>query len=48
MCEPMPVYSTMSDQEVADIIAYLRSLPAVSREIEESSCPSQTGDPHDA
>jgi hypothetical protein len=47
MCEPMPVYSTMSDQEVADIIAYLRSLPPVSRQIEDSSCPSQIGDPHD-
>src|SRR5687768_5688297 len=47
MCEPMPVYATMSDQEVADIIAYLRSLPPVSKAVTESSCPSQVGDPHD-
>jgi cytochrome c2 len=47
MCEPMPVYSTMPDQELADIIAYLRSVPAISRAIPESSCPSQHGDPHD-
>jgi cytochrome c2 len=47
MCEPMPVYSDMSDQEVADIIAFLRSLPPVVRAVAESSCPSQTGDPHE-
>jgi len=46
MCEPMPVYAMMSDQEVADVIAYMRSLPAVNRDIPESSCPSQQGGPH--
>jgi mono/diheme cytochrome c family protein len=47
MCEPMPVYPTMDDQEVADIIAYLRTVPAVNRAVPESTCPSQHGDPHD-
>jgi cytochrome c551/c552 len=47
MCEPMPVYPDMSDQEIADIIAYLRSIPAVSKGVPPSSCPSQHGDPHD-
>jgi mono/diheme cytochrome c family protein len=40
MCEPMPTFTTMSDKEVADIIAYLRSLPAVVKKIPESTCPS--------
>ena len=46
MCEPMPGYPNMSDQEVADIIVYLRGLPAVHRQIPESSCPSQHDGPH--
>jgi cytochrome c553 len=46
MCEPMPVYASMGDQEVTDIIAYLRSLPPVKLEVMESSCPSQHGSPH--
>ena len=41
MCEPMPIYKSMSDEELANIIAYLRTLPAVKKEIPESSCPSQ-------
>lgn len=40
MCEPMPIFSAMEDQEAADIIAYLRSLTAVSKDVPESSCPS--------
>jgi mono/diheme cytochrome c family protein len=47
MCEPMPVYRDMGDQEVADIIAYLRSIPPIVRQVQESSCPSQDGDPHE-
>jgi cytochrome c553 len=38
VCAPMPVYDTMSDQEVADIIAYLRSVPPVSRVVMDSVC----------
>jgi len=41
MCAPMPIYRTMSAQESADIIAYLRSIPAVSKVVMESACPSQ-------
>jgi mono/diheme cytochrome c family protein len=40
LCEPMPIYSAMADDEVANIVAYLRSLPPVKREVKESSCPS--------
>jgi len=47
MCEPMPVYAMMADQEVADIIAYLRSLPPVAKAVPQSACPSQHGGPHD-
>jgi len=38
VCSPMPVYEQMSAQDSADIIAYLRSVPPVNREVEESSC----------
>jgi len=38
LCSKMPRFSDMSDTEVADIVAYLRSLPPVSREIPESTC----------
>src|SRR5262245_49217652 len=41
VCEPMPIYATMSARESADIIAYLRRIPAVSKDIPESQCPSQ-------
>ncbi|MEI8258265.1 MAG: cytochrome c, partial [Deltaproteobacteria bacterium] len=34
----MPRYAEMTDTEVAAIVAYLRSLPAVAREIDESMC----------
>jgi cytochrome c len=43
ICEPMPVYKDMSDQEAADIVAFLRSLPPVKKDIPESACPSQPG-----
>jgi mono/diheme cytochrome c family protein len=38
MCPPMPIYSSMSDTDAKDIIAYLRSVPPVVREVEESVC----------
>ena len=38
VCDPMPVYDTMTAQESADIIAYLRSVPPVNREVAESAC----------
>ncbi len=40
MCAPMPKYASMSDSDVADIIAYLRSVPKVSRAVMESECGS--------
>jgi hypothetical protein len=39
LCQVMKPFTTMSDAEVADIIKYLRSLPAVSHAIPESHCP---------
>jgi mono/diheme cytochrome c family protein len=39
ICAPMPVYDSMSAQESADIIAYLRSVPPVHREVAVSMCP---------
>jgi mono/diheme cytochrome c family protein len=38
VCDPMPVYDNMSDQQVADIIAYLRAQPPVRREVMDSVC----------
>jgi mono/diheme cytochrome c family protein len=38
LCPQMMRYSTLSDSQVSDIVAYLRSIPAVHREIPESSC----------
>lgn len=42
MCEPMPIYKEMSDQEAADIIAYLRQIPRFIKKVKESVCPSMT------
>jgi Cytochrome c len=39
LCPSMPRFSGMGDVEVRAIVAYLRSLPAVSREVPESMCP---------
>ena len=38
VCSPMPVYDQMSAQESADIIAYMRSVPPVNREVQQSVC----------
>jgi mono/diheme cytochrome c family protein len=37
LCDPMPKFD-ISDQEAADIVAYLRTLPAVKKAIPESTC----------
>lgn len=39
MCEPMPIYKDMTDQEVADIIAFLRTLPPIKKRVIDSQCP---------
>jgi mono/diheme cytochrome c family protein len=38
LCNAMPHFAS-TDAEVADMIAYLRSIPAVSHKVTESSCP---------
>jgi mono/diheme cytochrome c family protein len=38
LCEIMPRFGTFSDQDVADLIAYLRSLPAVKHEVPDGDC----------
>jgi mono/diheme cytochrome c family protein len=35
----MPVFHTFTDTDVANVIAYLRSLPAVSKDIPDGVCP---------
>lgn len=40
LCEPMPVFYAMGDTEFKQILAYMRSLPPVSKAIPESMCPS--------
>jgi mono/diheme cytochrome c family protein len=39
LCPTMPHFKTLTDPEVAAIIAYLRSLPAVSSSVPDSTCP---------
>lgn len=39
LCLTMPRFSAMGDAEAATIVAYLRSLPPVTRAIPESNCP---------
>ena len=43
LCPQMKHYKTMPDDEVAAIIAYLRSLPAVTKVIPGSICPPLKG-----
>jgi mono/diheme cytochrome c family protein len=45
LCPPMPHYRDegMTETEARNIVAYLRTLPAVSREIPESECPPLKG-----
>lgn len=39
LCMAMPRFANLSDGDVHDLVAYLRSLPAVNRDIPESVCP---------
>lgn len=39
LCPQMKHYDTMPDDQLAAIVAYLRSLPAVSNEVPDSVCP---------
>lgn len=39
----MPVFDTMSDDEVSAIVTYLRSLPPVLRTIPATTCPADGG-----
>jgi hypothetical protein len=39
LCPPMPHYADMGDVEGRSIVAYLRSMPAVARQIPPSMCP---------
>ena len=39
LCTAMPRFSSMTDADAHDLVAYLRSLKAVNRAIPESSCP---------
>lgn len=38
LCSSMTRFSELSDQDLADIVAYLRSIPAVSNKVEEGTC----------
>jgi hypothetical protein len=38
LCDVMPRFSAMKDDEATAIVAYLRSLPAVKRGIPQSAC----------
>jgi mono/diheme cytochrome c family protein len=38
VCDPMPVYDQMTAQDSADVIAYMRSVPPVSRLVPQSEC----------
>ena len=48
LCLQMPRFSRMSDHEVVAIIAYLRSLPPVTHDVEQSVCPPIRPEPADA
>ncbi|MFO0607967.1 MAG: cytochrome c [Polyangiales bacterium] len=43
LCSTMPRYATMSDDDAASIAAYLKSIPAVHREVPESMCSGDAG-----
>ena len=47
LCPTMPHFSNLSDADAKDLIAYLRSLKAVSRAIPESVCPPVKPQPMD-
>jgi mono/diheme cytochrome c family protein len=37
-CDEMPRFPDLTDGELSDIVAYLRSVPAVKKEVPESTC----------
>ncbi|HEX2571114.1 MAG TPA: cytochrome c [Polyangia bacterium] len=39
LCPNMPRFSTLTDTQVNHLVAYLRSIPAVSHTVPESHCP---------
>ena len=43
LCPPMPLFEDMTSLEADAIVAYLRGLEPVKREIPESQCPSLDG-----
>jgi mono/diheme cytochrome c family protein len=45
LCSQMPRFSSLNDDEVSGLVAFLMGLPAVSRQSPESSCGSETPDP---
>jgi mono/diheme cytochrome c family protein len=38
ICSPMPKYSALTDTQISDLYAYLRSIPAVSKEQPDTDC----------
>lgn len=38
LCNAMPRFTTLSSDDVASVVAYLRSLPAVAHDVPESEC----------
>ena len=38
LCTPMPKYAELTDDQIADLYAYLRSIPAVSKAQPDTDC----------
>jgi mono/diheme cytochrome c family protein len=38
LCSAMPKFANLSASEINDVVAYLRSLPVVHKEVPESVC----------
>ncbi|APR76697.1 Hypothetical protein A7982_02044 [Minicystis rosea] len=38
LCSSMTRFSALSDQDLSDIVAYLRSIPAVDNAVQEGTC----------
>jgi hypothetical protein len=45
LCAPMPHFRDMTDEEARAIVAYLRALPPVNRDIPASVCPEEDDAP---
>jgi mono/diheme cytochrome c family protein len=39
LCSIMPRFTTLSDEQVTSLIAFLRSLPPVKKDVPDSTCP---------